>query len=899
MSNYIRHFNNISAGDIDLVGGKGANLGVMSQAGFNVPNGFCITTKAYSVFVKPREKDIYKLLDALDVTDLSAVRKAGQKIRNLLANIVMPEEIIKQIIEAWQELGAQHAYAVRSSATAEDLPEASFAGQQDTYLNVVGQVELLKNIQNCFISLFTDRAIIYRVQHEFDHKDVALSVVVQKMILPKSSGIMFTADPISGHRDIVSIDASFGLGEALVSGLVSADLYQVNKLDFSIIQKKIGDKKIAIMPIKGGGVEKVELADERETQALDDAQLVTLARIGTDIETHYGTPQDIEWAIADGQIYITQSRPITSLFPIPENGTNWPEAEEKVFLSFGHLQMMTDAMPPLASSFIKVLVPFSSMKNGIENTHAFTSAGRIYVDLSNILSHSKLKKIFPKILAKADQLMSKSLIDWVGKTQTSQVSLIKTATLIKLAIPFWSTIIKRLFWDRYENIPQQMSDYADGYLNHIIDDLEGELDNSKKLRQITSHGHQILTEGVIWKTHLAASMLAMFLLGKLVKNYAEKKDLDALMRGLEGNVTTQMDLEVGDLADAARASDALRMHILNENLDVREKLSQCDGHKGGAVFLSSWEQFIKHYGMRCTGEINIYSPRWREDATALMLMVMGILKSGEYGAHRVHYQQLVEKNQLAVAAVLKASRHGMFGFIRQGLARRFIYVLGELFPLREHHKFMIIKFMDTVKLQLLEIAKQLELENELTQAEDIWFLNLPEILDVLAGKAKVDNLLIEQRKQDFKRFQKIDPPRLITSRGEILKAKYDHHEAPKGAMLGSPVSSGEVVGIAKVILDPTQQQLHAGEILVAPYTDPGWTPLFVNAAGLVTEVGGLMTHGSVIAREYGLPAVVGVVDATKHIKTGQRIRVNGDDGYVEILADEENAGVPANEEQRI
>ena len=319
MSMYTLSFYEIGSEDLPKVGGKGANLGELSRAGFNVPSGFCITTDAFYAFMTETEEAIYDQLDSLKDNNLEQLRQLGESVRNHLAELPLPKEVEKAVLEAWRELGDGYAYAVRSSATAEDLPYASFAGQQDTYLNVRGQKHLLRRVKDCFISLFTDRAILYRVQNRFDHRQVALSVIVQRMVQPEVAGIMFTADPISNDRNIISIDASFGLGEALVSGLVSADLYQVDKQQDSIIKKQITNKKLAIRSLPGGGTKQVALEEtERQQQALEDSDILELARVGEKIEAHYGSPQDIEWALVDDSLFITQSRPITSLFPVPE-----------------------------------------------------------------------------------------------------------------------------------------------------------------------------------------------------------------------------------------------------------------------------------------------------------------------------------------------------------------------------------------------------------------------------------------------------------------------------------------------------------------------------------------------------------------------------------------------------
>lgn len=884
---YIKPFGQITASDINIVGGKGANLGVLTAANINVPNGFCITTDAYKAFVAPEEASIYNAAKNINIDDLESLRTQAQIIRDMLHKSPLPPEVVKQTIVAWQDMGTDNAYAVRSSATAEDLPSASFAGQQDTYLNIIGQDALIEAVKDCFISLFTDRAILYRMQNNFEHADVALSVVVQKMILPESAGIMFTADPISGNRNIVSIDASFGLGEALVSGLVSADLYKVDKPSDQIITKEIAEKKIAIMPLKQGGVETVNLSpNESHAQTLTDDLIIKLAQLGQRIEAHYGKPQDIEWALQDGELYITQSRPITSLYPMANPTYISPPHPEKVYLSLSHLQVMTDVMPKLSISLFKLLLPIGRSKHHIENPHMHNAGGRFYIEITPILTHPIAKKIFAKVFVNADHQASLSMQQWIGNDKIQKPkSTISPKMLLGFALPMFVQIMNRLWWRKYDNFPQKMNQQIDAYIAEVERKVKNASSQFNKIQYLQAQTRLLLTDNTTWKAELAASMAAMAMLGKLTKKSADKQDVDALMRGLEGNVTTEMDLAVGDLADVAGGSEPLKAHILSD-IPVEEKITQCQDFKGGEAFFTAWNEFMTTYGARATSEIDINRPRWHEDPTPLMLMVMGITKSAEKGAHRVHYAQLVAQNHQAALNIVASSGKGMMGFVRKPLVKRLVYTIRQLFPLREHHKFQMIKFINIVKVHVKESAVLLESQAKLSDVDDVWHLSMPEILNLLADKHPIDKAEIANRIADFEHHRDLTPPRLITSTGEILKANVDNSHAPEGALVGSPVSAGIIEGIAKVITDPTKQTLHKGEILIAPFTDPGWTPLFVNAAGLVTEVGGLMTHGSVIAREYGLPAVVSVPDATKIIKTGDRVRVHGDAGYVEILNDE-------------
>jgi len=315
MSSFVLGFQDIDKTKLMVVGGKGANLGELSRIdGIRVPEGFCITTEAYKRMISqtPEFHDLLEQLSLLKVEDRERICEISKKIRSVIEGTGIAKEIDEAVTHFITKFGDKNAYAVRSSATAEDLPTASFAGQQDTYLNIIGKESILKHISKCWASLFTDRAVIYRMQNGFDHKKVHLSVVIQKMVFPQAAGIVFTADPVTSNRKVLSIDASFGLGEALVSGLVNADIYKVR--NGKVIDKKISTKKLAMYALKDGGTKEQEIEPERQNrQALTDEQILQLERIGRKIEEHFGCPQDIEWCLVDDTFSIVQSRPILPL----------------------------------------------------------------------------------------------------------------------------------------------------------------------------------------------------------------------------------------------------------------------------------------------------------------------------------------------------------------------------------------------------------------------------------------------------------------------------------------------------------------------------------------------------------------------------------------------------------
>src|SRR5690349_5525350 len=393
MSSYVLGFQDIDKTKLMLVGGKGANLGELSKiAGIHVPDGFCLSTEAFQRIIGEASSmnEFLDQLSLLKVEDRDKISELSGEIRRVIEGIAIPEDIHEEITRLLSGLGEKNAYAVRSSATAEDLPTASFAGQQDTYLNIIGKEAILKHISKCWASLFTERAVTYRLQNGFDHRQVYLSVVVQKMVFPQAAGMLFTADPVTSTRKVVSIDASFGLGEALVSGLVNADSYKVR--NGKVIEKKISTKKLAIYALKDGGTKAQEIEPERQNkQALTDEQMLQLERMGRKIEEHFGCPQDIEWCLVDETFYIVQSRPITTLYPIPEAN----DQENHVYVSVGHQQMMTDPMKPLGISFWQLTAARPMYEAG----------GRLFVDVTDDLASPAKRDILVNVLGNSDPLM--------------------------------------------------------------------------------------------------------------------------------------------------------------------------------------------------------------------------------------------------------------------------------------------------------------------------------------------------------------------------------------------------------------------------------------------------------------------------------------------------------------
>lgn len=885
---YVLPFSAISAADLPKVGGKGANLGEMTRAGFRVPPGFCVTTAAFRRFMASCADvdELYVALAAVGPGDVDAARTVGERVRNRLADVPVPPAVAHAVLDAWRGQGEGHAYAVRSSATAEDLPDASFAGQQDTYLNICGADAILESVRRCWISLFTDRAILYRTQNHFNHRDVLLAVVVQQMVLPQVSGILFTADPVNGNRSVAAIDASYGLGEALVSGIVSADLYKVDKRSLREIEAVIADKQLAIRPLPEGGTVQEKLnGAARTARVLTAAQAIALTQIGNRIEAHYGKPQDIEWALAEGDFYVVQSRPITSLYPLPAPQPT--DGASHLYMSFSHAQVMTDPMSPMGLSVWRLLFPFGKESDSAQyNPLVAHAGGRLYIDIGPLLARSLPRRIVPTLLENADPYIAAAIKQLLARPEFRIENMSnQRANLHNLARwlrPIVLNAMANLLWRKPESRVAKANRWSADFSARVSSQLAAAQPGSARLAAACAIlGDTMMDVLPELAPNIVAGFMARALLARVLKNRVVSTDIDALLRGLPGNVTTNMDLEVGDLADVARRSPALVGYLTSTS--PGQILSGVQQVEGGAEFMQALQHFLDRYGMRGSSEIDISRTRWRDDPAPLLQVIVGNLQQPTAGAHRAQHAAMAAEGEAAANRLVAAAAGGLFGPVRQRLVRRLARVLRNSMAVREHPKFLLIQVVGEVRKAVLEAGAILLKQQRLEQVEDVWFLELNELAELLDRPNDDPQARVAQRKADHARFWSLTPPRVMNNDGEIITAAMSRADLPEGALAGNPVSAGVVEGVAHVVTDPHTQVLLPGEILVAPFTDPGWTPLFINAAGLVMEVGGMMTHGSVVAREYGIPAVVGVLNATQRIETGQRIRVHGDQGYVEIV----------------
>ena len=879
--------------NLETAGGKGLNLARLTRAGFNVPRGFMISTEAYRLFVEANRwlAVIGSTVESLPADDMSALEKTSAQIRAAFSVGVIPPEVDSAIRVACEEF-RDIAVAVRSSATAEDLPDLSFAGQQDTYLNVIGEEDILKAVINCWSSLWTARAIGYRIRNHIPQDQVALAVIVQEMVPSEVSGVMFTANPLTGLRSETVIDATFGLGEALVSGQVEPDHYVVDIYRNAIVSRTFGAKEISTRGKSGGGVETTR--EEASTQqALSDSEILQLVKQGSAIQREYDFPQDIEWAFASGKCYILQSRAITSLFPLPEETFD----PLLIWFSFGAVQGLVGPITPIGQDAIRHVFTGGARLFDVHLTPAevriFKSAGeRIWINITGVIRHPQGKRIVPELLGFIEpgtaQIVRMLMHDPRLGAGTGKFRFSTVRRLAKFFLPILARGLRNAH--NPEKARAEFDRAIDEYLSTTqiapAQDMFARLANILVFlrERLTTVFHFLLPRFI---STFGPSMASLALLNRLAGNQDEGDHGFSMLvlevtRGLPQNVTTEMDLALWETARLIKA-DPESLEVFTAS-DARALARRALDGTLPTVAQSALASFMDRYGMRGVGEIDFGQPRWREDPTPVMQTLQSYLQIDQASAPDVLFARGQQAANDAIEKLALQARHQTGGRLRERIVRGAARRVRVLMGVRESPKFFAIRVMGIARKALMEVGREFAEAGIIERAEDLSFLNFSE-LDALSHNEPRDwKALVSQRRLTYEHeSRRRQVPRLLASDGRAFYEGVGANTDTGDVITGSPVSPGVVEGLVRVVLSPHDTQLAPGEILVCPGTDPAWTPLFMVAGGLITEVGGMMTHGSVVAREYGIPAVVGVHQATTRLKDGQRIRVDGTAGKIIIL----------------
>ena len=873
----------IDSSMISAVGGKALNLGILSSAELPVPGGFCVTTEAYRLVVHRQLDD---LMDKLaGATDPGGVTEAAEEARRRVLAIEPPAELQTAITDHYNALGVDEPVAVRSSATAEDLAYASFAGQQDTYLNVVGSAALLDAVRRCWASLWTDRAVSYRNANAIDHRSVTLAVVVQRMIDSAAAGVMFTANPITGSRNETVIDASPGLGEAVVSGAVNPDHFVVNSVDRRIVSRRLGDKRLMITSTPGGGTEHRELADQSSEACLDDDQVLRLVDLGQQVQRLYGAPQDTEWALDPaGNLWLTQARPITTLYPLAR--THRPGL--RVLMCFSLAQGLTRPITPMGIAAIRLIG--TSVATAIKMPPAEPLAGppamhapgqRVFLDVTSVLRNRigrrAVIRVFGVMEARASAVLKTlaerpefSILEKSDHTALRHIAgaLIRNKVPVRVAAGLANPeLAYRGVAATERRLRRALTLPANATASQRLDFVERRLGDLFLLMPRTF-------------AYAVGGLLMLAASRRLLRDVAQPGELQEVLRGLPHNITTEMDLKLWKLTEEIRNNEPSR--TVFTDLAVPDLLQRYRERALPPVAQRGLQGFLRRFGHRAVAEIDLGMPRWSDDPSYLLGVISNYLRLDPDDLDPVSQFRAGEAKAESMITSLM-TRAAERSRLRARLAGWTLRRVRQLVGLREAPKFLLIMALATMRQQLKEVGRQLADAGTIDHVDDVFFLDLGDARRGLAGE-NLRALVAERREAYEQELKRRHIPRLLLSDGTEPEAVAVETVRTDGALAGSPASAGTVTGRARVVLDPVGAHLEPGEILVAPSTDPGWTPLFLTAGGLVMEMGGSNSHGAVVAREYGIPAVVGVPEATHKIETGQLITVDGAAGLVTLAA---------------
>jgi phosphohistidine swiveling domain-containing protein len=865
----------IEPGMLPLVGGKAANLGVLVRAGFPVPPGTCLTTVAYSRVVGDALDGVVRELDAAASAGGAGIAEIAARARALVRSAPVPEDVADAVRRS-----VPGPLAVRSSATAEDLPQASFAGQQDTYLNVVGADAVLDAVRSCWASLWTDRAVAYRAANGVDHRAVRLAVVLQEMVDAQVAGVMFTANPVTGKRRQVVLDASPGLGEAVVSGAVNPDHFVVDVDSGRIVERRLGDKLVAVRPASGGGVQHLGQPGGAAACLTDD-EVRALADLGARVEDSYGSPQDIEWALAHGRFWLTQARPITTLFPVPPG-----RGGLRVFFSASVAQGVYRPLTPMGLAALRATFGSPARLWGIAVTDplagppaASEAGGRLFMDVTAALRSSLGRWVVPRLLDVMEArsaIVLRSLFDdpRFGVVPGSPARVLATVTRImvrhRLPVRFAGAVRDPAAAQRRAEavgaaLRTRLGTRPDATATERLDHVE----------RILTREFASIAMGIVPLAGAGFAMLGVAV--RLLRGRTRPGEVSAAVRSLPDNVTTEMDMALWRLATRMRQDPASA--ALLRDAPPGELVERLRAGTLPATADEGLRDFLAVYGHRAVAEIDIGLPRWSEDPSYILGVLANYLRLTDFSsAPDVQFDRGAREAEATVEELA-----GRLGGVRGRVVRFALGRARALMGLRETPKFYLVTMLAAARSELAAVGRELYGRGLLDAPDDVFFLDLRTVRDAVAG-ADLRGMVTARREDYERELRRRHVPRVLLSDGTEPEALAGAAAAAgtSRALTGTPASAGAVTAGARVVLDPLGVRLEPGEILVCPSTDPGWTPLFLTAGGLVMEMGGANSHGAVVAREYGIPAVVGVAHATERIVTGTTITVDGTSGTVSI-----------------
>ncbi len=862
-----------TSASLATVGGKGWSLARLAAAGLPVPDGFLLSTSAYQALVEANglQEAIWQLVAGATAAETASLERASTSIRSLFETATLPREIAASIEQAYAALGDDQrpAVAVRSSATAEDLPDHSAAGLQDTYLNVRGEERLLAAIHACWASLWTARAIGYRERMRIDQRTVAMGVVVQRMVPAEVSGILFTANPASGDRTELVINASFGLGEAVVGGHVTPDTYVLDRTSLETKQTVVGSKLEAIVPAGAQGTTTERVPDvKRNSASLPPETQRQLATLSRKVETIFdGVPQDIEWAVVDGVCWLLQSRPITNLPSPPPSDASWePPTEGGRFIRRQVVENMPDPLSPLFAelylqeglerSMDKLMEDFGmplAIEDFMERPMFVTINGYAYCRASY---HStwRMLRLMPKLLY------------WYATAFRK---------LLRTVIPHW----------RDEGLPAYLKTIQQWKAVDPATASDEQLLSGMRQLTVADATYWFDVAMVLGAAKISDGMLNWFVTSRFVRG-----DLTsgALLRGFPSQaLKAQEDLEA--IANKIRTSDGRLRELVcgTPTADLQDALSR---DPAGHAVRDELLQYFEQYGHQIY-TLDFAEPTQLEDPLPVLLTLQRLVERGECDT-RTRQAEMARDSQMRVQQVLES-----LGPLRRWLFRKLLGWAQTYCPYREDALFSVGAAWPTLRCMARELGERLVQAGTLTLWDDVFYLTRSELSEACAARgesrAAADLTQTVGRRRELREARKkLHPPGMVPENSTFRFGPFDlsmfetqkRNTADANTLDGFAVSPGKVTAPASVILSPRDfDQMKPDTILVCPTTTPAWTPLFAQAAGLATDIGGILAHGSIVAREYGIPAVMGTGNLTQRIVSGQRITVDGNRGTVTIL----------------
>jgi rifampicin phosphotransferase len=863
--------------DLETVGGKGLSLASMSHAGFDVPPGFTIATSAYREFVAASDlqQQIIDLARPELVGRTVSFEAASESIQALFAGVELNNSLNTQIADAYGELG-EPPVAVRSSANAEDLPDLSFAGQQDTYLNVRGIDAVTAAVLNCWASLWTARAIGYRHENDIAQDAVAMAVVIQSMVPSKVSGILFTANPATGERSEMIVNASFGLGEAVVGGEVTPDSFIIEKGTLAVKETMIGSKEHMIVSADRQGTDTRELtATEREQASLSEPLLQTLAALAVKVEGHFqGVPQDIEWAFVDEKLFLLQSRPITNLPPQPLKDIAWEKPELPEYADEGPMlrKNLVEHIPGPVSPLFEDIYVYDAISLGSVHAAVNGYAYWIFGKPPGFKPLPGVVKVQPGSRARgamkdalADPTLKGVVVD-LGTDAFARMYAHRLKLWRDEVIPAYLAVVDK--WRQVDLATASDDTLVDGIV--ALARADGETWFSREL------GGTVMLMNAM---RGAEGTFQLFL-----DEAAPGKGFTSgqFLSGLR-SISMEAQDEVGDIAEMIKTDDALV--ALVATTPPQRLLLVLREEDSAALIVQTIDQHLARYGHQIN-TLDFVEPTLVEDPTPLMLNLKAVVLDPDHDP-AAKQMELARRKQTA----LREAKETFSGADWKELCE-FLWIMKRIYPDRDNALFYLALGWPTLRRFALELGRRLVEVGTLQAPDDLFYLRRAQLQDAIAahqdGKAMpaLQTSVTEQRELRAARMRLVPPDAVPPEEGEGPGWGKVANDADSNVLNGNACSPGQVTARASLIMSPADfGRMEPGTILVCPMTTPAWTQLFSQAKGLVTDIGGILTHGSIVAREYNIPAVLGLGIATQKISHGQMVTVDGDAGTVSPLED--------------